>query len=56
MDFAYSTFTITFGEVAENHARMQQIGELANSGISIDELKLAQTKFKSIKIVAYFSI
>ena len=48
MDIASSTFTITFGEVAENHARMQQIGELANSGISIEELKLAQSKFEAL--------
>ena len=48
MDKSHSTITITFGEVAENHARMQQIGELANSGISIEELKLAQSKFEAL--------
>lgn len=48
MDKIHSTITLTFGEVAENHARMQQIGELANSGISIDELKLAQSKFEAL--------
>jgi hypothetical protein len=48
MDKKHSTFTLTFGEVAENHARMQQIGELATSGISIEELKLAQSKFDAV--------
>ena len=48
MDKTHSTITLTFGEVAENHARMQQIGEIANSGISIDELKLAQSKFEAL--------
>ena len=48
MDKSTSTFTITYGEVAENHARMQQIGELANCGISIEEIKLAQAKFEAL--------
>ncbi len=54
MDMTSSTFTITYGEVAENHARMQQIGELATQGISIDELKHTQTKFEALGCICEF--
>ena len=37
-------YTVTFGDVAENHARMQQIGTLANAGYSVEKLRqLAET-------------
>lgn len=39
--------TITFGDVAENHVRMQKIGTLAKEGLSCQELKAAQTKFEA---------
>jgi hypothetical protein len=32
-------YTITYGDVAENHARMQQIGSLHESGYSLETLK-----------------
>lgn len=32
------TFTITFGEVCENHVRNEQIGHLADRGFSLEEL------------------
>lgn len=37
--------TITFGDVAENHARMQQIGEMADSGFAVAELIQAADNF-----------
>lgn len=37
--------TVTFGDVAENHARMQKIGELANSGFSRADLETAKERF-----------
>lgn len=40
------TITITFGERVENHARMQMIGSLADSGFSIKELESAKSKFE----------
>jgi alkylated DNA repair dioxygenase AlkB len=39
-------FTITFGEVAENHVRMQKIGIEAKEGFSCSELLRAQKVFK----------
>ena len=33
------TYTITYGDVAENHARMQKIGVLHERGYSFDEMK-----------------
>lgn len=39
------TITITFGEQAENHKGMQKIGELADIGFTIEELKKAQAIF-----------
>ena len=33
------TYTITFGDVAENHARMQKIGTLAEKGYSCQQLE-----------------
>jgi hypothetical protein len=34
-----ATYTITFGDVAENHARMQKIGQLHDKGYSIEDLE-----------------
>ena len=33
------TYTITFGDVAENHARMQKIGQLSEHGYSCEQLE-----------------
>lgn len=41
-----STITITYGERVENHVGMQQIGELGESGLSLEDLKRARRKFK----------
>lgn len=38
--------TITLGDVAENHARMQQIGSLAEEGFTLEDLKEAQDFFE----------
>jgi hypothetical protein len=37
-------YTITFGDVAENHAKMQKIGTLHDNGYSIEKLEQVQTK------------
>lgn len=39
------TFTITFGDQAENHKGMQKIGELAKSGFSLEDLQKIKSKF-----------
>ena len=41
------TVTLTFGDVAENHVGMQQIGEMADSGFSYENLLHAEAFFKS---------
>jgi len=43
-----STITITFGDVAENHARMQKLGKVAKNGFTVAELIDFQTKFTSL--------
>jgi hypothetical protein len=40
--------TITFGDQAENHVGMQQIGELASHGFTLDEFKTAKAQLKEI--------
>lgn len=40
------TFTITFGDQAENHVGMLKIGKLADKGFTYDELLLAQQYFQ----------
>ena len=37
-----STFTITFGDQAENHAGMQKIGQSATEGFSLEDLNRAK--------------
>lgn len=39
--------TITFGDVCENHVRMQKLGALAPRGFSIQDLEQAQRKFET---------
>ena len=41
------TVTLTFGDVAESHVGMQQIGEMADSGFDYENLLQAETFFKS---------
>ena len=41
------TITITFGDRCENHKGMQIIGELAEEGFSVAELRKAQGIFES---------
>ena len=40
------TFTITFGDQAENHKGMQKIGNLASEGFNLDDLKNAMSWFE----------
>ena len=42
------TYTITFGDVAENHAKMQKIGSLHESGYSIEKLEEVQSKLNGL--------
>ena len=39
------TITLTFGDCAENHRGMQAIGEMAKSGLGVEELKATQAWF-----------
>lgn len=41
-----SAYSLTFGEVAENHIKNQQIGQIANEGFTKSELSNAKKKFK----------
>lgn len=45
------TITITFGDCAENHVGMQQIGKLAENGFSIIDLENAKYNFEQIGCV-----
>lgn len=47
MDYGNKTFTITFGDQAENHVGMQKLGTMASSGFTLEDIKLAQERFKS---------
>ena len=40
--------TITFGEVAENHVGMEQLGTMAKKGLSLKNLKKAKEKFEEL--------
>jgi len=42
-----TTYTLTFGDIAENHVGMQKIGEITEEGFSIADLKYSRKKFKS---------
>jgi hypothetical protein len=41
------TFTLTYGDQAENHKGMQIIGKMATSGFNLDDLKHAEKWFKA---------
>ena len=42
-----STVTLTFGDCAENHVGMQQIGAISDTGFTIAELQSAMELFKA---------
>lgn len=44
METTNKVYTITFGDVAENHAKMQKIGTLHESGYSVSRLEAIQQK------------
>jgi hypothetical protein len=39
------TYTLTFGDCAENHIRMQKIGTMATTGFNLEDLSVAQIWF-----------
>jgi hypothetical protein len=41
------TFSLTFGDVAENHRGMQKIGELSDSGFNFNDLKNIKNLFET---------
>jgi hypothetical protein len=41
------TFTLTFGDSAENHVGMKKLGALANDGFNLDDLNRAKEYFES---------
>jgi hypothetical protein len=45
MEFS-KTFSLTFGDVAENHRGMQKIGHIADNGFSLHDLNTAKTWFE----------
>lgn len=51
MNFNNATITLTFGDQAENHVGMQKIGQLADSGFTMEDLKSIKKKFKKAKII-----
>ncbi len=45
--YLFETFTLTFGDQAENHKGMQKIGTMAESGFQIEDLQKAKEWFES---------
>ncbi len=41
------TFSLTFGDVAENHRGMQKIGKLSNNGFNLEDLEHIKAWFES---------
>jgi len=48
---ANKVYTITYGDVAENHAKMQKIGTLHENGYSIRQLERVQSKLRMMGLV-----
>jgi len=44
------TFTLTFGDVAENHTGMQQIGDLAEHGFTKENLEQVKAYFDNLNV------
>lgn len=47
----YRTYTITFGDVAENHAKMQKIGTLHENGYSVQAIHALKEKLEAQGLV-----
>ena len=47
MTTSSKTFSLTFGDVAENHKGMQKIGTLSNSGFNLSDLTQMKTWFEA---------
>ena len=50
------TFSLTFGDVAENHRGMQKIGTLSNSGFNLDDINNMKTWFEGKGCVCEITI
>lgn len=52
MDSTSSTITLTFGDQAENHSGMQQIGEMVDEGFgfNLDDLQAIKSRFEACGI------
>lgn len=50
-----STYTLTFGDVAENHAGMQKIGTEAKNGFDLQHLLMVKEKMESLGAVCELS-
>jgi alkylated DNA repair dioxygenase AlkB len=46
-----TAMTLTFGDVAENHVKMQKLGELSSSGFSLDDLTKVATHFTNTRLI-----
>jgi len=44
-------YTLTFGDVAENHVGMQQIGKLSDKGYSKEDLLVFKEKFEKLNLL-----
>lgn len=45
----HTTYTLTFGDQAENHVRMQKIGQLLPHGLSHQQLSMVKEHFENIE-------
>lgn len=48
MNFQNKSITITYGDCAENHNGMEIIGEMADCGFSIEDIKDSKVKFEKL--------
>lgn len=54
MDKQRSVSTLTFGDVAENHARMQKIGTLHDKGYSVEQLHALGEKLRRLGLATEY--
>ncbi len=46
-----TAMTLTFGDVAENHVKMQKLGKLSSSGFSFEDLNKVATHFTNTRMI-----
>jgi len=44
-------YTVTFGDVAENHVGMQKIGQIANNGYSVEQITILYERLSELGLV-----